>query len=219
MGWLQGAVACVCAHFLLGRRGLLRHPTLYCSRTRVLLWWKAGARWARGTCPRCGAEVDAAFLLGEVAGLVAGAVWGWRALVPFLVSWVVILAVVDLRSRLVPNEAVLCLGAMGLIRSLVGPWPLIGGLAGAGAAIFLLGTAACLTRGGLGWGDVKLAAALGCWLGWPATFTMLVVSILAAGAVAGVLLVSGRARRGHSVAMVPYLVLGTVIALLGRGVT
>ena len=84
------------------------------------------------------------------------------------------------------------------------PSLLLGAVAG-GAPLLLL---AVLTRGGLGGGDVKLAAAGGLWLGWKGAFLSLAIASWIGGAAAIFLLLSGRKRRGDAVAFGPFLSLG-----------
>ena len=72
------------------------------------------------------------------------------------------LAVVDVRTGYLPDRLVLPLGALGLLLSALGVLaPLASSLAGAafGGGLFLL--VYRLSRGGMGGGDVKLAAAIG----------------------------------------------------------
>ena len=71
-----------------------------------------------------------------------------------------------------------------------------------------------LSRGGLGGGDVKLAAAGGLWLGWQSALLALALTSWIGGLAAIVLLVSGRKRAGDEVAFGPFLAFGIWIAFL-----
>jgi leader peptidase (prepilin peptidase)/N-methyltransferase len=80
------------------------------------------------------------------------------------------------------------------------------------AAFYLLWL---VTRGkGLGFGDVKFAPLMGLWLGFPAVVIALYIAFLT-GAFAGVILMLGRKKTWKSkIAFGPFLVLGTVVALI-----
>jgi leader peptidase (prepilin peptidase)/N-methyltransferase len=79
------------------------------------------------------------------------------------------------------------------------------------AAGGLLGLIALVTRGAMGAGDVKFAAALGAGLGYPLILPALFYGIVAAGVAALLLLVTRRARRRDFMAYGPYLALGAWI--------
>jgi prepilin signal peptidase PulO-like enzyme (type II secretory pathway) len=79
------------------------------------------------------------------------------------------------------------------------------GLLAAGGFFFLL---ALLTRGAMGLGDVKLAAATGALVGWPAMVAALLLGILAGGVAALLLLLTRRAGRKDYFAYGPYLASG-----------
>ncbi|WP_435151610.1 prepilin peptidase [Micromonospora aurantiaca (nom. illeg.)] len=87
----------------------------------------------------------------------------------------------------------------------------------AGAALSLIGYAllALLPRARLGFGDVKLAAALGLplgWLGWPALRLGLLLPHVLAGVAVLVLLAAGRVRRDTPVPFGPALLGGAWLA-------
>lgn len=81
-----------------------------------------------------------------------------------------------------------------------------------GAALFALHA---LTAGrGIGLGDVRLGIGLGAGLGVAPGLVALACAFVFGGAVAAVLLATGRARRGGTLRFAPYLAAGTVAALV-----
>jgi prepilin signal peptidase PulO-like enzyme (type II secretory pathway) len=68
-------------------------------------------------------------------------------------------------------------------------------------------------RGGLGAGDVKLAAFLGAVVGFPRVISALLLGMLAGGVVVLLLLLLRAVRRGQYLPYGPFLVLGGVVAL------
>lgn len=143
-----------------------------------------------------------------VVGGGVGAVLGW-------------LAATDLRSHRVPNRvilpAVLTLCMIILLwTAATGPGARLGSaLVGAlGAPLVLLGLAA-LTRGGVGLGDVKVAALAGLWTGWLdpwAPAVVLVVAFAAGGAAVLVGRARGRLTLAARVPFAPALAVGVVVA-------
>lgn len=145
-----------------------------------------------------------------------GAFIGWRApalpiaIGAFLVTGLLLaISLVDLRMRRIPNSLVLLLLAWAVVQSLWLGRPTLAnlaiGLLAAGGSFLLL---SLLTRGAMGLGDVKLAAAIGALVGWPAVVAALFLGILAGGAAALLLLITGRAGRKDYFAYGPYLALG-----------
>lgn len=150
-------------------------------------------------------------------GLVSwGAYAGWRApwlsmLVPAVVftTLLVTISLVDLQTRRIPNTlvATLLLWAAVQVAWLGEPSPLCAlvGLLVA-ASIFIL--VALVGRGAMGWGDVKLEAALGGTLGFPLILSGLLAGALAGGVAALVMLATGRVGRKDTMAYGPYLAIG-----------
>lgn len=119
------------------------------------------------------------------------------------------IARVDLRVRRIPNGLVLALLAWAALQ---GVWlgrpgwsAALLGLVLAGGSFLLL---YFLGRGALGLGDVKLMAALGALLGYPAIVAGLLAGILAGGLAAAILLLSRRAGRRDPFAYGAWLALG-----------
>jgi leader peptidase (prepilin peptidase)/N-methyltransferase len=136
------------------------------------------------------------------------------------VSLVVLLGVVtlsDLRSRLVPDAALLASLAVTVPVCLLFDPGGVPGRAAAGLAAggFLL-VAALIRPDGMGLGDVKLAGVLGVYLGPAVAEAMLVA--FAAGSVAGLVLLvrHGWSARGRTIPFAPFLALGALVALAAQ---
>lgn len=71
-----------------------------------------------------------------------------------------------------------------------------------------------LSRGGMGFGDVKLAAVIGFWLGTEKALLALLLAFVLGGTAAVLLLASGRRSRREAIAFGPFLCLGAAIGLL-----
>jgi len=131
----------------------------------------------------------------------------------FFVGVLVVLSVVDVRQRIVPNRIVLPAAAIVLTaRTLVHP-SVVWIAAGAGAAAFLL-VAAIVRPGGMGMGDVKLALLLGVAVG--RTVPLALVVALVAAAVPSVALLARHGSRGRTIGIpfAPFLALGGLVALI-----
>src|SRR5256885_9355902 len=136
-------------------------------------------------------------------------------------TWAMIaLAFIDLDTFYLPDDITLPLLWVGLLFNLRGGYTdvasaVIGAAAGYIALwlvfwIFKLATG----KEGMGYGDFKLLAAIGAWLGWKMLPLVIVLSSFV-GAVVGVLLIT-LARHGRNVPIPfgPYLALAGLIALL-----
>jgi prepilin signal peptidase PulO-like enzyme (type II secretory pathway) len=90
---------------------------------------------------------------------------------------------------------------------------LIAALLGGGGFLVM----SIVTRGGLGLGDVKLAALIGAALGLPAAYQALALGIIAGGVVILVLFLAGVVGRRQAVPYAPFLALAAVAVVLMRG--
>jgi len=152
----------------------------------------------RGRCKACGTRISARYPIVELAaGVVAlAAIWKfgatWTGLAACAFLWTLIaLAFIDADTQLLPDDLTLPLLWGGLVANLFGLFvPLASAVIGAVAGYLALWTIYWLfklIRGkeGMGYGDFKLLAALGAWLGWPMLPQIVLVSSVL-GAVGGI---------------------------------
>jgi leader peptidase (prepilin peptidase)/N-methyltransferase len=188
--------------------------------------------WLRGRCAACAAPVSKRYpvIEGAVAlsSLVVAWVFGptWQTVAALFFTWALIsLALIDFDTKLLPDSLTLPLMWAGLILSLI-PFdgmPLFtdvrSSLIGAVAGYLSLWTVYQLFKlitgkEGMGYGDFKLLAALGAWLGWQMLPVVILLSA-AVGSIVGIgLIVLGGRSRQATIPFGPYLVAAGWVALL-----
>jgi len=227
-GLMIGSFLNVCIH-RLPRRESIVWPASHCTACkRPLAWFEnmpvIGWLALRGRCRTCGSPISAMYPLVE---LTTGVVFAGGALVyglsPLLfvrlafACALIVLFVIDLQHRILPNAITLPGIAAGFLASLFLPpgWlsSLIGILAG-GGILWALAEAYYRLRGieGLGMGDVKMLAMIGAVLGWPLMLLTLVVASFA-GSVVGVgMMAFGRGGMQAALPFGTFLALGALVA-------
>jgi leader peptidase (prepilin peptidase)/N-methyltransferase len=180
----------------------------------------------RGRCRSCAAPISMRYPLVEAltAALCVGAVLlgGGTANVALHVALVLLLvpiALIDAEHRIIPNRLTALGAALALLLGLAldpsgEPERLIAAAAAGGALLL----AALAYPGGMGMGDVKLAALHGLYLGRDVAPAMLIA--LLAGALAGALVIARKgAAQGRKTAVPfgPFLALGAVVAVFAGG--
>ncbi|EKP0304181.1 prepilin peptidase [Aeromonas veronii] len=183
--------------------------------------------WLKGRCRDCQTPISARYPLVELlTALLSVAVAmvitpGWGTLAALLLTWVLVaLTFIDLDKMLLPDQLTLPLLWGGLLFNLAGGFvPLADAVIGAMAGYLVLWSlywAFKLLTGkeGMGYGDFKLLAALGAWLGWQALPIILLLSSLV-GAVIGISLIAlQKHHQGKPIPFGPYLAIAGWIALL-----
>ena len=180
----------------------------------------------RGRCSACRARISPRYpLIEALSGLLSGyAAWrfgaSWAGAGALLFIWgMIALTFIDLDTQLLPDSITLPLLWAGLLLNLGGTFvelkaAVIGAAAGylslwAVYWVFKLATG----KEGMGYGDFKLLAVIGAWLGWQ----MLPLTILASsmvGAAVGIsLIVFARHGRNIPIPFGPYLAAAGIIAL------
>jgi leader peptidase (prepilin peptidase) / N-methyltransferase len=193
----------------------------------VLSWVLLG-----GKCANCKAKISPRYPIVEAltACLSALVAWkfgfGWAAGAALIMTWTLIaLIFIDADTTLLPDDLTLPLLWLGLLANLIGLFPgvtLRDAVIGASAGYLVLWAvywAFKLATGkeGMGYGDFKLLAALGAWMGWKALLPILLASSVV-GAIVGIVLIV-LARRGREVPIPfgPYLATaGFLVLLLGQ---
>lgn len=224
----------------------------------------------RGKCRECGHKLSFQYPLVEFIsgaifaglpiflngfyGVSASYFWAFRldlwqyALVLFWIlaflAWLVI-AAIDLREYLVPNELNLILAVLGLFimavltvygdkifpfrdsfleqyRLIFSPLGsvVLNRILGMVAGGLFFGLLVFLSRGrGMGMGDVKLAIASGLVLGWPDIALSAIIAFVIGGFTGGLLLLLGRKTVKDKIPFAPFFVAGIFITiLLGHGI-
>ena len=160
----------------------------------------------RGRCRACKAPISPRYPVVElVAGALAvAAIWqfgaGWKGLAACAFLWTLLaLAFIDADTQLLPDDLTLPLLWGGLLANLFGLFvPLASAVVGAIAGYLVLWAVYWLfklIRGkeGMGYGDFKLLAALGAWLGWSMLPQIVLVSSVL-GAAGGILTIVLKGR-------------------------
>ena len=188
----------------------------------------------RGRCAACKAPISARYPIVE---LTTGLLSAWVALrfgytpsaaCALLVTWSLIaLTVIDLDHQLLPDNITLPLMWAGLLAAVifggspdrtlpVGPVTAILGAAAGYLSLWLVFHVFRLLTGkeGMGYGDFKLFAALGAWLGWKALPLIILLSA-GTGAVVGIALILFRGRdRAQPMPFGPYLAAAGGLAMM-----
>ncbi|MBL8446906.1 MAG: prepilin peptidase [Zoogloeaceae bacterium] len=180
----------------------------------------------QGKCRHCRAGISPRYPLVEVLSGLLGAYAAWHfgpgipAAAAILFLWSMIaLTFIDLDTQLLPDSLTLPLLWTGLLVNIGGTFaPLQDAVLGAAAGYLVLWTVYWLFKlstgkEGMGYGDFKLLAAIGAWLGWK----MLPLTILlssAVGACVGIaLILLYRHGRNVPIPFGPYLATAGVLAL------
>ncbi|AKZ61366.1 methyltransferase [Herbaspirillum hiltneri N3] len=181
----------------------------------------------RGRCAACGTAISRRYPAVEIFTALLSALTAWHfglglegvaalALVCFLIA----LGFIDARTQLLPDSLTLPLLWLGLLVNLDGTFvPLADAVTGAAAGYLVLWSIYWVFRlatgkEGMGYGDFKLLAALGAWLGWQALPLILVLASCT-GAVVGIGMVILRKHgKDQTIPFGPYLALGGVLMLL-----
>jgi leader peptidase (prepilin peptidase)/N-methyltransferase len=180
----------------------------------------------KGRCPGCGEAISPRYPIVEAATALLFGYAAWRygaslamAGAMLFIAAMVALTFIDFDTQLLPDDITLPLLWAGLLINLNGTFAslsdaVIGAAAGYLALwavywLFKLATG----KEGMGYGDFKLLAAIGAWLGWQLLPLVILLSSLV-GAVVGIVLIV-LAKRGRSVPIPfgPYLAAAGLIAL------
>jgi leader peptidase (prepilin peptidase)/N-methyltransferase len=202
-----------------------RRGCAHCGTERSR-WWQASER-----CPACGWPPTPRWRvtvpLSAVTWAVIAAAIGWSPALPaflLLAAVAVPLALIDLKVLRLPDPlvgfafagGVLLLSAAALITGDAGA--ILRAFAAAAVCGVVYALPALLPRTGLGFGDVKLAAVLGLylgWLGWFAVVAGLVLTPLVNLPLVIGLLVSGRAGRRTAMPYGPAMLVAGVLSVVG----
>ena len=188
----------------------------------------------KGRCANCKASISARYPLVELmtAVLAATCAWyfgpGWEALMAIVLTLVLVsIAMIDADTQLIPDSIVLPLMWLGLAMSLWHPMSgantlfispsdaIVGALAGYLTLWSIFWIFKIVTgKDGMGYGDFKLLAALGAWMGWQQLPLIIMLSAIVGVVINVAMIVTRGQDRSIPIPFGPYLAAAGWIALL-----
>lgn len=176
----------------------------------------------RGHCRQCGAAYSGRYAMVE---LLTGCLFVWcytvfdigfpllKALI--LTSFLLIITYIDYDHQLILDKVLLYMAGAGvLIECLTPSVGILSVLAGSLAGSGLLLLIAIASKGGMGGGDIKLAAVLGIYLGAKLTLLALFLSFVIGGVAAVFMLLFKRKGRRDYIPFGPFIAAGAFLSLL-----
>ena len=241
-GTAVGSFLNVCIDRLPTGRSLL-YPPSHCDACQQRLSIKDlipvfSYLWLRRRCRYCQASVSQRIFWVEVGSGILFAFLYWYyglrvelAIGAFYCCLFIVIGVIDLEHELILNKitypaAVAALiidvfpitypgATAALIIDIFPPWPgIVYGVIGGAIGFVLLLIPALIFRGGMGWGDIKMAALIGIVIGFPLVCVALFLGIVLGGLIGGILLLLRIKKRKEHIPFGPFLSLATIVTLL-----
>ncbi len=188
----------------------------------------------KGRCANCKTSISARYPIVELMTAILAAIcaWhfgpGWEALMAItLTIALVAIAMIDADTQLIPDSIVLPLMWLGLAMSLFHPQSgastlfispkdaIVGAMAGYLSLwsvfwLFKLATG----KDGMGYGDFKLLAVLGAWLGWKVLPLIIILSSLVGAVLGSLTLLKSKQAQSTPIPFGPYLAVAGGIAMI-----
>lgn len=183
----------------------------YAQTVPVLSYVGAGGR-----CSDCGGRIDPLHPAGEITGALIGlasvmAASGWRAaLLAGLGLCLLATSVIDLKTKRLSDVLTIAIAGLCAALAQTDGRLMIGAIAAVAALALLEGLRRLFQlvrrRSGLGFGDVKLIAALALWLGPATPWAIVLASLLGLGAFATIRPKDGRLAFGAPIAAAAFVI-------------
>ena len=228
LGLAIGSFLNVCIYRLPRGESVVSPPSRCPSCGRGLRWFEnvpvLGYLLLGGRCRTCRAVVSPTYPIVEATTALVFLLqyWqlGWQPLLG--VRWLfgaalIVLFVIDLQHRILPNVITLPGVVIGVAASLLFEpgWPAsVIGVAAGGGALWAVGEAYFRIRGeeGMGMGDVKMLAMIGAFLGWQLMLVTLLIASLAGSVFGGGLILLNRGNMKYALPLGSFLAAGALIA-------
>ena len=187
-----------------------------------------------GKCAKCGESISARYPIVEMMTAVLAALCAWRfgvgpeAIMAIVMTLALVpVAMIDADTQLIPDSIVLPLMWIGLAMSLYHPVvgaetlfvaphdAIVGAIAGYLSLWSIYWLFKLVTgKEGMGYGDFKLLAALGAWLGWQ-QLPLIILRSAVVGAIVGIaIMVIRKHERSVPIPFGPYLAAAGWISML-----
>ena len=181
----------------------------------------------RGKCGNCKHPISIEYPLVELLTAILSLAVAYKfgasiqLIFALLFTWsLVSLALIDFHTTLLPDSITLPLLWLGLLISLVpvfvsAPDAIVGAAAGYMILWIVFQTFKLITgKEGMGFGDFKLLAALGAWLGWAKLPLIILLSSLTGAIIGIMMMVLFKHQRSQAIPFGPYLAIAGWIALM-----
>jgi leader peptidase (prepilin peptidase)/N-methyltransferase len=174
----------------------------------------------KGKCRGCQSRISPIYptfelltgILFATAPLVLG--WSWELVITLtLLSMFIIIVVSDIHYMIIPDKVLLWFAGIFLLERII--WPLTpwwDSITGAVTGFVLLLIIALVTKGGMGFGDVKLYALLGFVLGLKLVLLSFFLSTLFGAVIGGLALLFRIVKRRQPIPFGPFIAAGTITA-------
>jgi leader peptidase (prepilin peptidase)/N-methyltransferase len=195
--------------------------------------------WLKGRCRSCGTAIPMRSFIVEVLSGLFFAFLYWRyglsyelLIMVIYCCFFIVLAIIDLEHGILPNKivypgmiATLVIAGLGTIfsfeSSFIGNaipklhhlW-IINAVIGGATGFFILFIIALVSRGGMGWGDVKLAGLIGLASGFPLIIVAIFLAVVSGGLIAVILLLLKIKKRKEPIPFGPFLAIAAMATLL-----
>lgn len=226
LGLMVGSFLNVCIQRIPEGQSVL-YPPSRCSACGKRIEWRylvpvANYIFLKGKCRYCGDRIPPVYPVVELttAALYIIAFYRFRNGIIFFKSIVLmpvllVTAIIDLKEQIIPDSLVIFGLVSGTVFALAGGSrflrdALLGAVIGGGILLAI----ALVSKGGMGWGDVKLSAVIGLFLGWQSTLVTLYISFVSGGVCSLLLLLTGKKGRKDPVPFGPFLSGSAALALL-----
>ena len=180
----------------------------------------------RGKCAACAAPISLQYPLVELFSalffVAAYSQFGLTVAGGFTLAFCLLLLVltgIDFQTQLLPDNLTYPLLWLGLIANTMGLYTdLTSAVFGAVAGYLVLwcvywGFKLLTGKEGMGYGDFKLLAALGAWLGWQQLPLIILLSSLIGAIVGGIMIALASQEKQQPIAFGPYLAMAGLVAM------
>ncbi|MEH6558979.1 MAG: A24 family peptidase [Oceanicoccus sp.] len=181
----------------------------------------------KGQCANCKVSISARYPIIEAVTGLMSAVIAWQLgaslemLAALFFTWSLItLTMIDADHKLLPDQITLPLLWAGLLLNSFtmfvplydAVWGAIGGYLSLWSVYWLFKI--ITGKEGMGYGDFKLLAALGAWMGWQSLLVIILLSSLVGAIVGSIILIANKQGRNTAIPFGPYLAAAGWIAFL-----
>lgn len=180
-----------------------------------------------GKCRHCHQPISRRYPVIETLTAVVSVIVAWKfgpnpqLLFALILTWSLIcLSMIDFDHQLLPDDISLPLLWLGILCNYFGLFTdiyssVLGAITGYLVFWFLFKGFKLLTgKEGMGYGDFKLLAMLGAWMGWQSLLLIVLIASLAGSVIGIILIVSGRQDGSKPIPFGPYLAIAGWISLI-----